>query len=58
MGSLIDKLYHLDCEPVAFEQASITSEQGNDVDLWHQRLGHLNGQRLMVTGIKFPEKGE
>ncbi len=59
MGSLVDKLYQLDCKPVPMEHVSIASEQGNDVDLWHQRLGHLNGQRLkeiiqkeLVTGVE------
>ena len=46
MGSLADKLYPLDCEPAALEHASVVHRQASDVDLWHQRLGHLSGQRL------------
>lgn len=46
MGSLADKLYQLDCEPATLEHASVVHQQANDVDLWHQRLGHLSGQRL------------
>ena len=52
MGSLVDKLYHLDCEPVSMEHASLASEQRNDMDLWHRRLGHLNAQEELVTGMK------
>ena len=49
MGSLTGKMYHLDCEPaISQEQASvaIASKEINGMDLWHQRLGHVNGQRL------------
>ena len=38
MGSLVDKLYQLVCEPVSLEQVSVATEQGRDIDLWHQRL--------------------
>ena len=62
MGSLVDKLYQLDCEPAITECASAVCEQ-TDVDLWHQRLGHLNGQQLcdiswnkVATGINLPKK--
>ena len=62
MGSLVDKLYHLDCEPASVEHASVTCEQRKDVNLWHQWLGHLNGRRLndiakkeLVTGIELPK---
>ena len=61
MGSLANKLYQLDYEPVTMEHASLAEQQPNDVDLWHQRLGHLTGQRLaaisrneIVTGINIP----
>lgn len=61
MDSLVDKLYQLDCEPVVSECASTVCEEGNDLDLWHQRLGHLNGQQLsdiakkgLATGISLP----
>ena len=46
MGSLVDKLYQLDCEPASLEYVSVATEQGRDIDLWHQRLGHLGRQRL------------
>ena len=43
------------------EQASAACEQG--ADLWHQRLGHVNGKYLadlsrkqMVTGLKLPSE--
>ena len=47
MGYLEGKLYHLKCEVVAGkETASMVSGDLSDVDLWHQRLGHLNRQQL------------
>ena len=42
----MNKLYQLDCEPVWLEHASTVHEQNNDMDLWHQRLGYLNGHQL------------
>ena len=61
MGSLIDNLYHLDCKPVPMELASIGSRQHNDLDLWHQRLGHISGSKLkefahkgVLEGLKIP----
>ena len=43
---LLGKLYQLqlDCEPVSAEHASAVLKQHSDLDLWHQRLGHLNAQ--------------
>lgn len=62
MGSLVGKLYQLDCEPAPVEDVSVVCERSNDMDLWHQQLGHLNGQRLsdiaqnkLATGIKLPK---
>ena len=62
MGSLVNKLYQLDCEPVRLEHASTVHEQNNDMEIWHQRLGHLNGHQLnditqkeLATGISFPK---
>ena len=61
MGSLVGKLYQLDCKPVIRECASAVCEQRNDMYLWHQRLGHLNGQQLsdiarkeLATDISLP----
>ena len=60
MGSLIGKLYQLDCEPIVDcqEQASPACTKDGDIDLWHQRLGHPSEGRLdnivhkkLVTGI-------
>ena len=63
-GSLVNKLCNLDCklatkEHISKEHAALVS--GNtDLDLWHQRMGHLCEQQLrhmvnkgLVTGIKF-----
>jgi len=63
MGSLVDKLYQLDCEAVPREHASVATMQRNDIDLWHQRLGHLNGPQVkemilqeVVSGAKISKK--
>jgi hypothetical protein len=60
-GTLENKLYQLHCKSVTSESTSMASRQGNEVDLWHQRLGHLNHQYIkkivdgrLATGIKFP----
>ena len=42
MGSLVDKLYQLDCERVPVEGAMMAREK-SDINLWHQILGHLSG---------------
>ena len=41
---VVGKVYQLDCEPVSAERASVALKQHSDLDLWHQRLGHLNAQ--------------
>ena len=47
MGYSEGKLYHLKCEVVAGkETALMVSGDLSDIDLWHQRLGHLNRQQL------------
>jgi len=63
-GSLINKLYNQDCklaakEHLRKEHAALVSEN-TDLDLWHQRMGHLCEQQLrqminkgLVTGNKF-----
>ena len=38
MGSLQDKMYRLNCEPILQEQASVVLESASDVDLWLGRL--------------------
>ena len=47
-GSLENKLYYLKFESVTQESIAITagSEVKNKVDLWYQRLGHLNEIQL------------
>ena len=63
MGSLVGKLYQLDCEsvPGSKEQASQACVI-DGVDLWHQRLGHPSESRLndivrkeLVAGVKLPK---
>uniref|UniRef100_A0A1X7U1E6 CCHC-type domain-containing protein n=1 Tax=Amphimedon queenslandica TaxID=400682 RepID=A0A1X7U1E6_AMPQE len=61
MGSLADKLYYLQCEAMIREQASVPVTKGK-VDLWHQRLGHLNEPQpremtnhWLVRGMELPK---
>ena len=63
-GSLVDKLYYLKVNSVARESISLAtgSEVENKVDLWHQRLGHLNEIQLreltnkdLVKGVNIPK---
>ena len=45
ISSLAGKLYHLKCNVIpGKENATVVSEDLPAVDLWHQRLGHLNRQ--------------
>ena len=42
MGTVVDKLYQLDCEAVCSEQASVAIvkiAKFNEADIWHFRLG-------------------
>ena len=59
MGSLVDKLYQLKCEPARMESVSVAL---GHMDRWHQRLGHLHRQRLkeivqkdMASGVNIPK---
>ncbi|KAL5515273.1 hypothetical protein EMCRGX_G000418 [Ephydatia muelleri] len=63
-GSLVEKLYYLDCETtISQEKVSIASgfPVNNKINLWHQRLGHLNEHQLkemasqdLVKGLCIP----
>ena len=51
-GSPSGKLYLLDCEThqMPTEKATVAGRSGSStskIDLWHQRLGHINGQQLL-----------
>ncbi len=72
MGTLVNRLYYLDCSCSSVDHeakrvlnvasgAKIT----NKIDLWHQRLGHLNETQLremvsqdMVKGIELSKFAE
>ena len=63
-GSLVNRLYQLDCEAIPMDHASVSCEQSS-VDRWHLRLGHLNGQQLerivqkdLAIGVNIPRKEE
>ena len=64
MGTAASKLYYLDCHTVALDHVTVVSrpQSANTADLWHQRLGHLNGGQLkemvthnMMMGMKIPK---
>jgi len=65
METVTDKLYYLDCFNTARDHAAVASQpQSSSIDLWHQRLGHVNGAQLkemtthdMVKGMRVA-KGE
>ena len=47
MGTAVDKLYRLDCEAGHAEAATLTTTQeDNDLDVWHYRLGHASEQTI------------
>ncbi len=57
MGSLEDMLYCLDCEPVMKQEHASVANPVNDDDMniWHQRLGHTivsrDSERWCVTTL-------
>uniref|UniRef100_A0A1X7UJK4 Uncharacterized protein n=1 Tax=Amphimedon queenslandica TaxID=400682 RepID=A0A1X7UJK4_AMPQE len=57
MGSLRNKLYVLDCEPVEPQSASVASQEASTADLWHRRLGHLGKQQLKDLATRELLKG-
>ena len=64
MGSLVEKLYQLDCEPTSKIQTSVAVQVNEELNLWHQRLGHLNEQHIkeiinknLAIGVKIPTAG-
>ena len=65
-GQLVGNIYRLDCKVSQSEsQASFVNETGNKMDLWHQRMAHLNvGQmktmasKELVTGANIPATGK
>ena len=64
-GSLVDKLYKLNCRSVSQEQGLAAAEGLKELNMWHQRLGHINEQQLkemarkeLVTGLKFKSTAE
>ena len=62
MGSYIgDNLYKLDCKTLTPERAAVAVR--DNIDLWHQRLGHINAQQLKqladhAKGLKVHKSAE
>ncbi len=62
--TLKEQLYQLNCQPLQSEYAAITCSSGqHEVDIWHQRFGHIDEQQLhdikrneLVIGAKIPNK--
>ena len=61
-GSVEGKLFKLNCEPCEIHAAAIAENNVSEVDVWHQRLGHVNDHTLkkivqeeLMTGLKFPK---
>ena len=61
-GIVDGKLFKLDCIPSVSQTATIADDSVTDVDLWHQRLGHVSEQTLkkiaqeeLMTGVKIPK---
>lgn len=64
-GSLMEKLYYLDCEPVCKQSVSVATKNTGKLDLWHQRFGHVNEAQLremiqkdLVTGVEKVSQNE
>jgi hypothetical protein len=65
-GRLVGNMYRLDCKvDKPDNQASIANETGTKLDLWHQRMAHLNvGQmktmasKELTTGSDIPGTGK
>ena len=64
MGTVVDKLYELDCDMVSSEKAATvsTQPQANTIDTWHLRLGHASeqciknmAQKNLAAGIRLPK---
>ena len=61
MGTIVDKLYQLDCETIGSERAA-TASQVSTIDTWHLRLGHASeqcikkmAQKKLAAGIRLPK---
>ena len=53
-----DGLYQLNCKTIVPDKASVAaSEKPSDLDLWHQRLGHINLGQLKEMVRKDMTKG-
>ena len=44
MGTLVDKMYQLNCESLRNNQRALVAVN-DEADLWHQRLGQVTRER-------------
>jgi len=62
-GKLVNRMYQLNCETVSTEdsvsvaEAYVNNDEREQLNLWHQRLGHLNVQQLKQAVKKSHIKG-
>ena len=62
-GSLVNRMYQLNCETeptdhsMSVADASVNDDKRRQLNLWHQRLGHLNVQQLKQAVTKCHIKG-
>ena len=65
-GRLIGNMYHLDCNvSKPGNEGSVANGTGTKLDLWHQRMAHLNVDQMktmaskeLITGTDMPETGK
>ena len=64
MGSLVDRVYKLNCEALSVKQKAtceVALEECNLADIWHRKLSHLGRQQLrelICTELAKSVKGE
>ena len=65
-GRIVNRMYQLDCEVHdGDEWASVANEASTKLDLWHRRMGHVNGSHLksminkgLIHGVDIAGTGE
>ena len=67
MGTMVDKLYQLDCEVIPSAEAATlaTKSRDSNLDVWHYRLGHASEQTIknmahkqLASGITLPKQAQ
>ena len=67
MGTMVDRLYCLDCEIIQSTEAATlaTKSRDSDLDVWHYRLGHASehtiknmAHKQLASGITLPKQAQ